>query len=61
MMNSQDLILNFGKHKGKKLSEVPHAYLLYLYDRKFLKGKLKKAVEQEVPVLRSIKNKSDEV
>lgn len=45
----------FGKHKGKKLEDVPHSYWLYLYDRNKLSGVLKEYVENTVPVLRTIK------
>ena len=45
----------FGKYKGKEISEIPHGYLLYMYDRKKFAGKLKKMVEDAVPVLRNTK------
>ena len=28
----------FGKHKGKKMSDVPHGWLLWMYDRGKLSG-----------------------
>lgn len=47
-----EIILRFGIHKGKKLSEVSREYLTYLYDRKMVSGKLKKAIEEIVPYLK---------
>jgi uncharacterized protein (DUF3820 family) len=42
----------FGKYKGMPLGEVPSSYLLYLYDRNYFNGELKKKVENLIPVLR---------
>lgn len=50
---TDDSIMKFGKHKGKKLIDIPNGYFLYLYDRKMLNGELKIYVEQSVPVLRT--------
>jgi uncharacterized protein (DUF3820 family) len=53
MALTDDSIMKFGKHKGKKLSEIPNGYFLYLYDRKMLSEELKSYVEHSVPVLRT--------
>lgn len=29
---TDDSMMTFGKHKGLKLKDVPHKYLMYLYD-----------------------------
>ena len=52
---ADDFKMPFGKYKGKEISEIPHGYLLYMYDRKKFAGKLKKMVEDVVPVLRNTK------
>lgn len=56
---SDDTIIQFGKHKGKKMSEVPDGYFLYLYDRNKLKGELKEYVENRIPMLRTLKQKNN--
>ena len=48
-----DSIMKFGKHKGKKLSDIPTGYFLYLYDRKLINDELKKYLENNVPVLKN--------
>jgi uncharacterized protein (DUF3820 family) len=53
-----DLIMPFGKYKGKNISEVPQGYLLYMYDRNKFSGAIKKCVESTVPVLRATLKKS---
>ncbi len=53
MKLTEDSIMLFGKHKGKKLSEIPNGYFLYLYDRKIIKGELKKYVENLIPMLKT--------
>lgn len=49
----EDDIMTFGKYKGKKLGEIPAGYFLYIYDRGWAKGELKKFIEEFVPVLRT--------
>jgi len=51
MNEGQEIIMPFGKHKGKRLKDVPHGYLLWLYDRKKLNGKLKKYAEKNILIL----------
>lgn len=48
----EEIKMPFGKYKDKPMSEIPHGYLLYLYDRKKLKGRYKKFAEENIPVLR---------
>ncbi len=48
-------IMPFGKHKGKKLSDVPHGYWLYMYDGKMLNKDYKEYAEEAVPSLRTLK------
>jgi uncharacterized protein (DUF3820 family) len=52
-------IMPYGKHKGKRLDEIPDGYWLYMYDRKQLKGKLLKYVEETVPLIRFLKEKKE--
>jgi uncharacterized protein (DUF3820 family) len=51
-MITDETIVPFGKHKGKKAGEVPNGYWLYMYDRNKLTGEWKKYAEQQVPILR---------
>jgi len=53
-----DMIMSFGKYKGKLISEIPQGYLIYIYDRKIFSGKLKKCVENNVPVLKIFSKKN---
>lgn len=52
--SQKDMKMPFGKYSGKMISEIPHGYLLYLYDRGKFTGDLKRCVEHTVPVLRII-------
>jgi uncharacterized protein (DUF3820 family) len=49
---NDDTLMPFGKHKGKKLSDVPHGWFIYMNDRHRLSGKLKEYAEETVPILR---------
>lgn len=42
---AQNYVLNFGKHKGKKLTEVPEDYLAWLYGGEKTDEVIKKAIE----------------
>lgn len=46
-------LMEFGKYKGKKLSEIPNGYFIFLYDRKKLSDALKKYVEESIPMLKA--------
>lgn len=53
---AKDYVINFGKHKGKKLSEIPQNYLEWLDDQEKTEPRIKKAIElifedKNVPVL----------
>ena len=42
---AKEYVLNFGKHKGKKLSEVPEDYLAWLYNADKIDESIKKAID----------------
>ena len=42
---AKEYVLNFGKHKGKKLSEVPEGYLAWLYNADKTDESIKKAID----------------
>ena len=49
----ENIIMPFGKHKGKKLANVPASYFIYLYDKGvFEYGTIKMYVEQNLEQLR---------
>jgi uncharacterized protein (DUF3820 family) len=53
MSISEKIIIPFGKHKGKKLANVPASYLIYLYDEGILKyGTIKDYVKENEDMLR---------
>jgi hypothetical protein len=60
MKAEEDIIMPFGKHKGKPLSKVPQGYLLWLYDRKKLTGIIKKYAEDNIPILIFVTNKKSD-
>lgn len=41
----------FGKHKGKKMANVPAGYLLYLYNNKMAYGNLLTYIEENLDAL----------
>jgi len=47
-----ELIMPFGKYKGKPVKDIPFGYLLFLYDRNKLSGKIKTFAEENIPVLK---------
>lgn len=50
-MKDTDL-MEFGKHEGKALANVPADYLLWLYDNNRAHGDLKKYIEYNMDVLK---------
>ena len=47
----------FGKHKGKKMIDVPADYLLWLHDQGELFGDLKGYIDENIEALRlEVKN-----
>lgn len=45
---TDDTILDFGMHKGKKLINVPDSYLLFLYNEGRAFGKLKAYIQDNL-------------
>lgn len=45
MITDKDL-MPFGKHKGKKIADVPPSYLLWLYDQDLEEGGIKDYIER---------------
>lgn len=45
-------IMPFGKYKGKKLSEVPDNWFVWMYDHKKLSGNLKLYAETTIEILK---------
>lgn len=41
-------IMEFGKHKGEKLANVPDSYFKFMYEQGFLYGDLKRYVEENL-------------
>lgn len=39
---TENTVITFGKFKGKKLKEIPSRYLLWLIEKDFTTGQLKK-------------------
>lgn len=58
-MSSQvlDMVMPFGKHKGKMVSEIPDGYLLTLYDSNKISGELKICIEENVKILKILKDR----
>lgn len=51
---TDDSILQYGqKHRGKKLSEVPDSYLVWLYDNANIPADLKTYIEESVPLIQA--------
>ncbi len=51
-------IMPFGKYKGKKLSDVPQGWFIWMHDRKLLKGELKQYAEENINILRFVKQQN---
>lgn len=53
MEYTDETILTWGKHSGKKLANIPANYLLWLFENKKanLDGKLKRYIEQNLDIL----------
>lgn len=45
-------VLPFGKFKGKKLSEIPDTWFIWMYDHQKLSGQLKQYAEENIPILK---------
>ena len=46
-------LMPFGMHKGKKLANVPPEYLLYIYDNFKIQIDLKKYIKDNMDVLKA--------
>lgn len=56
---TDESIMPFGKHKGKKMANVPASYLLWLYENGKCFGEFKEYIIDNLDVLKSeIKQKS---
>lgn len=42
----------FGKHKGKKLANVPASYLLWLFDQDWIKPDMKLYINENMDALK---------
>ncbi len=45
-------LMPFGEHKGKKMANVPAKYLLWAYDQTWIRGDVKKYIEENLDVLK---------
>lgn len=59
MALNDDSIMSFGKHKDKKLSEVPNLWWEKAYRAGILSGDYKAYAEETVPILRWEKEKAN--
>lgn len=51
--------IEFGRHSGKELSEIPTSYLVWLDDQKWIKNGVRDAVQMEL-VSRGVESSSDD-
>ncbi len=49
----QEFLMPFGKHKGKKMSEVPDSYLLWLSDEGTTTGLLRAYIDDNIQAIRN--------
>jgi len=50
---TDESIMPIGKHKGRKLANVPSEYLLWLYENGNIYGELKDYIRENLDVLKS--------
>lgn len=55
MILTDESIIQFGAHKGKKLANVPAHYLLWMYDQHWCNKDYKKYIEDNMDVLKKDK------
>jgi uncharacterized protein (DUF3820 family) len=48
-----DSLMPFGKHKGKKMANVPGEYLLYIYENNMCYGELYQYIKDNLDVIKS--------
>lgn len=46
-------LMPYGQHRGKKLANVPSDYLLWAYDQPWCKGALRAYIQDNMDVLKS--------
>lgn len=49
----EELIMPFGKHKGKKISDVPDDYLLWLYEQGNVQGVLGTYLDDNIDAIKA--------
>lgn len=49
---TDESIMPFGKHKGKKMADVPADYLLWLYENDKCRGEVKAYIEDNLQVIK---------
>ena len=49
---NHNTVITFGRYKGKKLKEIPAKYMLWLLEKGFLTGQMKKYLRTNAEVLR---------
>ena len=47
-----ETLMPFGKHKGKKLANVPANYLLWLFDQDWIKPDMKLYINENMDALK---------
>ena len=47
-----ETLMPFGKHKGKKLANVPASYLLWLFDQDWIKPDMKLYINENMDALK---------
>lgn len=57
---NEDYVVDFGKHKGKKIKDIPAGWFLYLYRQDILFGMLKDWVKANKGELERRKKKEEE-
>jgi hypothetical protein len=56
-MDDNSILTQKGDHKGKKLSEIPDSWFLFMYDKCKLTGELKKYAIERIPMIRLMEEK----
>ena len=50
---TDESIITFGKHEGKRLIDVPADYLIWIYENNKCPGYFRKYIEENMDVLKS--------
>ncbi len=59
MKLTDESIMPYGLHKGKQMKDIPQGWFIFHHDRGWLKGDVKDYAEENVPILRFVKEKRD--